>query len=52
MCGIVGIIGREPVAGHLVEALNHSEYLFYDRVGWRYYATPNHYSSMIATSVR
>src|SRR5665213_4261732 len=33
MCGIVGIIGREPVAGHLVEALKHLEYRGYDSAG-------------------
>ncbi len=33
MCGIVGIIGREPVAGHLVEALKRLEYRGYDLAG-------------------
>ena len=33
MCGIVGIIGREPVAGHLVEALRRLEYRGYDSAG-------------------
>jgi glucosamine--fructose-6-phosphate aminotransferase (isomerizing) len=33
MCGIVGIIGREPVAGHLVEALKRLEYRGYDSAG-------------------
>src|SRR5665213_2599483 len=33
MCGIVGIIGRGPVAGHLVEALKHLEYRGYDSAG-------------------
>jgi glutamine---fructose-6-phosphate transaminase (isomerizing) len=39
MCGIVGIIGREPVAGHLVEALKRLEYRGYDSAG---VATLNH----------
>ncbi len=33
MCGIVGIIGREPVVGHLVEALRRLEYRGYDSAG-------------------
>jgi len=33
MCGIVGIIGREPVTGHLVEALKRLEYRGYDSAG-------------------
>ena len=33
MCGIVGIIGREPVAGHLLEALKRLEYRGYDSAG-------------------
>jgi glutamine---fructose-6-phosphate transaminase (isomerizing) len=33
MCGIVGIIGREPVAGHLVDALRRLEYRGYDSAG-------------------
>ena len=33
MCGIVGIIGREPVAGRLVEALKRLEYRGYDSAG-------------------
>jgi glucosamine--fructose-6-phosphate aminotransferase (isomerizing) len=33
MCGIVGIIGREPAAGHLVEALKRLEYRGYDSAG-------------------
>src|ERR1700693_4230552 len=33
MCGIIGIIGREPVAGHLVEALKRLEYRGYDSAG-------------------
>ena len=33
MCGIVGIIGREPVAGQLVEALKRLEYRGYDSAG-------------------
>ncbi len=33
MCGIVGIIAREPVAGHLVEALKRLEYRGYDSAG-------------------
>jgi glucosamine--fructose-6-phosphate aminotransferase (isomerizing) len=33
MCGIVGIIGREPVAGHLVNALRRLEYRGYDSAG-------------------
>src|SRR5260370_35641107 len=30
MCGIVGILGREPVAGHLLDALKRLEYRGYD----------------------
>jgi glucosamine--fructose-6-phosphate aminotransferase (isomerizing) len=30
MCGIVGILGNEPVAGKLVEALKRLEYRGYD----------------------
>jgi glucosamine--fructose-6-phosphate aminotransferase (isomerizing) len=33
MCGIVGIIGSEPVAGRLVEALKRLEYRGYDSAG-------------------
>ncbi len=33
MCGIVGIIGREPVASHLVDALKRLEYRGYDSAG-------------------
>ena len=33
MCGIVGILGREPVAVHLVEALKRLEYRGYDSAG-------------------
>ncbi len=33
MCGIVGIVGREPVAGRLVEALKRLEYRGYDSAG-------------------
>src|SRR5262245_45317760 len=33
MCGIVGILGREPVAGQLVDALKRLEYPGYDSAG-------------------
>ena len=33
MCGIVGILGREPVADHLVDALRRLEYRGYDSAG-------------------
>jgi glucosamine--fructose-6-phosphate aminotransferase (isomerizing) len=33
MCGIVGILGHEPVAGQLVEALKRLEYRGYDSAG-------------------
>jgi glucosamine--fructose-6-phosphate aminotransferase (isomerizing) len=33
MCGIVGIVGQEPVAGRLVEALRRLEYRGYDSAG-------------------
>jgi glutamine---fructose-6-phosphate transaminase (isomerizing) len=33
MCGIVGIVGREPVAGLMVEALKRLEYRGYDSAG-------------------
>ncbi len=33
MCGIVGIIGQEPVASRLVEALKRLEYRGYDSAG-------------------
>src|SRR5512135_2564663 len=33
MCGIVGILGNEPVAGHLVDALKRLEYRGYDSAG-------------------
>ena len=33
MCGIIGIIGREPVAGAMVEALKRLEYRGYDSAG-------------------
>jgi glucosamine--fructose-6-phosphate aminotransferase (isomerizing) len=34
MCGIVGILGREPVADLLVDALKRLEYSGYDSAGW------------------
>jgi len=33
MCGIIGIVGRQPVAGHLIEALKRLEYRGYDSAG-------------------
>ncbi len=33
MCGIVGIVGREPVAGQLIDALKRLEYRGYDSAG-------------------
>src|SRR5499433_2724643 len=33
MCGIIGIIGCEPVAGYMVEALKRLEYRGYDSAG-------------------
>ncbi|MEH3120177.1 MAG: glutamine--fructose-6-phosphate transaminase (isomerizing) [Methylorubrum populi] len=33
MCGIVGIVGREPVAGAMIEALRRLEYRGYDSAG-------------------
>ena len=33
MCGIVGILGKEPVAYHIVEALKRLEYRGYDSAG-------------------
>jgi glucosamine--fructose-6-phosphate aminotransferase (isomerizing) len=33
MCGIVGILGRQPVAGQLVDALKRLEYRGYDSTG-------------------
>src|SRR6201991_1460884 len=33
MCGIVGILGHEPVAGSLVDALKRLEYRGYDSAG-------------------
>src|SRR6187551_426414 len=33
MCGIVGILGTEPVAEHLVDALKRLEYRGYDSAG-------------------
>src|SRR5688572_9902876 len=33
MCGIVGILGSEPVAGEMVEALKRLEYRGYDSAG-------------------
>src|SRR5512140_494946 len=33
MCGIIGILGREPVAAHLVDALKRLEYRGYDSAG-------------------
>jgi glucosamine--fructose-6-phosphate aminotransferase (isomerizing) len=33
MCGIVGILGKEPVAEHIVEALRRLEYRGYDSAG-------------------
>ncbi len=33
MCGIVGILGRKPVAAQMVEALKHLEYRGYDSAG-------------------
>src|ERR671922_2415380 len=33
MCGIVGILGHEPVASHLVDALKRLEYRGYDSAG-------------------
>ena len=33
MCGIVGILGKQPVANHIVEALKRLEYRGYDSAG-------------------
>src|SRR5436190_801458 len=33
MCGIIGILGREPVAGQLIDALKRLEYRGYDSAG-------------------
>ena len=33
MCGIIGIVGREPVAAHLVDSLKRLEYRGYDSAG-------------------
>jgi glucosamine--fructose-6-phosphate aminotransferase (isomerizing) len=33
MCGIVGILGREPVAGQMIDALKRLEYRGYDSAG-------------------
>ena len=33
MCGIVGILGREPVALPMIEALKRLEYRGYDSAG-------------------
>ena len=33
MCGIVGIVGTQPVAGRLVDALKRLEYRGYDSAG-------------------
>ncbi|HVT55530.1 MAG TPA: glutamine--fructose-6-phosphate aminotransferase, partial [Xanthobacteraceae bacterium] len=33
MCGIVGIIGREPVASGLIDSLKRLEYRGYDSAG-------------------
>lgn len=33
MCGIVGIVGNQPVAGRLVDALKRLEYRGYDSAG-------------------
>ena len=33
MCGIVGILGRQPVARQIVEALKRLEYRGYDSAG-------------------
>jgi len=33
MCGIVGILGRKPVAAHLIDALKRLEYRGYDSAG-------------------
>jgi len=33
MCGIIGIIGSEPVAGHLIDGLKRLEYRGYDSAG-------------------
>ena len=33
MCGIIGILGREPVAGQMVDALKRLEYRGYDSAG-------------------
>jgi glutamine---fructose-6-phosphate transaminase (isomerizing) len=33
MCGIIGILGREPVASHMVDALKRLEYRGYDSAG-------------------
>src|SRR6478609_6212692 len=33
MCGIIGIVGKEPVAGRLVDGLRRMEYRGYDSAG-------------------
>ncbi|MDR7040162.1 glucosamine 6-phosphate synthetase-like amidotransferase/phosphosugar isomerase protein, partial [Methylobacterium sp. BE186] len=33
MCGIVGIVGRDAVAGQVIEALRRLEYRGYDSAG-------------------
>ena len=33
MCGIIGIVGNQPVAGRLVEGLRRMEYRGYDSAG-------------------
>ena len=33
MCGIIGIVGVEPVCGRLIESLKRLEYRGYDRAG-------------------
>ena len=42
MCGIVGILGREPVAAEIVEALKRLEYRGYDSAGSRRWKTAPH----------
>src|ERR1700756_3451502 len=41
MCGIVGILGREPVAAHLVDALKRLEYRGYDSAGGATHGKPS-----------
>ena len=33
MCGIIGIVGKEPVTGRLIESLKRLEYRGYDSAG-------------------